>query len=351
MSSHRAAAAALAEFDRAEEAYTHIRRRDPYRLDGMDTYSNILYVKEAKEELGFLAHTAVQIDKYRPETCCIIGNYYSLRNEHEAAVTYFRRALAVNRKFLSAWTLMGHEYVEMKNTGAAIEAYRRAVDINPRDYRAWYGLGQTYEILRMFFYALHYYQKATALRPYDSRMWCAIAGCYEEMDRPQDAVKCYERAVGLNDREGIARLKLATLYTQSGDADNAYKFYSEHVEQQDRNGVRRHPRLRRCCCTDAMLLLCAVPRCLSLAAICARRALHRRVCIYVLSLRRAPYLLRRVPSRRRPATRARPRRCCTWRGTPRTTACLTWPRATRRGCSPCPTGCRRRRPWCARSAA
>lgn len=33
---------------------------------------------------------------------------------------YFRRALKLNRNYLSAWTLMGHEYVEMKNTPAAI---------------------------------------------------------------------------------------------------------------------------------------------------------------------------------------------------------------------------------------
>jgi hypothetical protein len=33
---------------------------------------------------------------------------------------YFRRALKLDRHYLSAWTLMGHEYVEMKNTSAAI---------------------------------------------------------------------------------------------------------------------------------------------------------------------------------------------------------------------------------------
>lgn len=33
---------------------------------------------------------------------------------------YFRRALKLNRNYLSAWTLMGHEYVEMKNPPAAI---------------------------------------------------------------------------------------------------------------------------------------------------------------------------------------------------------------------------------------
>lgn len=35
---------------------------------------------------------------------------------------YFRRALKLNRHYLSAWTLMGHEYVEMKNPPAAIGA-------------------------------------------------------------------------------------------------------------------------------------------------------------------------------------------------------------------------------------
>ena len=73
--------------------------------------------------------------------------------------------------YLAAWTLIGHEYVELQNTQAAIQAYRRAVDIDPRDYRAWYGLGQTYEILKMFNYAIYYYRKAVQLRPYDSRMW------------------------------------------------------------------------------------------------------------------------------------------------------------------------------------
>eukprot|EP00960_Hanusia_phi_P068985 766979-Hanusia_phi.AAC.3 len=104
---------------------------------------------------SFIAHSAMKNEKYRPETCC---NYYSLKGQHEKAVLYFKRALQLDSHYLSAWTLMGHEwgkqanklvvdalacrYVEIRNTAAAIEAYRRALDINCRDYRAWYGLGQ-----------------------------------------------------------------------------------------------------------------------------------------------------------------------------------------------------------------
>ena len=62
----------------------------------MDTFSNILYVKEAKRALSALAHKCVSIDKYRPESCCVIGNYYSLKGAHEKAVVYFRRALKLD---------------------------------------------------------------------------------------------------------------------------------------------------------------------------------------------------------------------------------------------------------------
>jgi len=132
------------EFDEAEEMFDTIVQTDPYRLDDLDVYSNILYVMEKSSKLAYLAQLATKTDKFRVETCCIvgllplstflfneIGNYYSLKSEHEKAVTYFRKALKVNRNYLAAWTLLGHEYLELKNTHAAVEAYRRAVGSNP----------------------------------------------------------------------------------------------------------------------------------------------------------------------------------------------------------------------------
>lgn len=148
-----------------------------------------------RAQLAFVAQIATATDKFRPETCCVVGNYYSLKSEHEKAVMYFRRALTLDRNFLSAWTLMGHEYIEMKNTHAAVESYRRAVDVNRKDYRAWYGLGQAYEVLDMSFYALFYYQRAAALRPYDPKMWQAVGTCYAKMGRIEQSVKSLKRAL------------------------------------------------------------------------------------------------------------------------------------------------------------
>ena len=209
---------------------TNTKQQDRYNLDHKDVYSNILYVKEDRVALSHLAHEAVVIDKYRPETCCIVGNYYSLKQQRQKAVLYFQRALKLDRNYTSAWTLMGHEFVELKQTEQAMEAYRRAVNVSPKDYRAWYGLGQTYEFLNMHLYALFYYNKAAMLRPYDARMWCAVGQCFAALHKIPDAIRAYERAVAQEDSEGIATQKLASLYRQQGRDEEAAQCYLRHLE-------------------------------------------------------------------------------------------------------------------------
>ncbi|OJJ32817.1 hypothetical protein ASPWEDRAFT_159022 [Aspergillus wentii DTO 134E9] len=239
------------DFEEASHIFTEILITSPHRLDSLDHYSNILYVMGARPQLAFVAQVATATDKFRPETCCVVGNYYSLKSEHEKAVMYFRRALTLDRNFLSAWTLMGHEYIEMKNTHAAIESYRRAVDVNHKDYRAWYGLGQAYEVLDMSFYALFYYQRAAALRPYDPKMWQAVGSCYAKMGRIDQSIKALKRAlvagsyyaedasqVGGMDGPGRKILdpetlhQIATLHERLGDEDEAAAYMELTLQQE-----------------------------------------------------------------------------------------------------------------------
>nr|XP_054766433.1 cell division cycle protein 23 homolog [Lytechinus pictus] len=223
--------------DVAVELFSQLQKVDPYRLENMDTYSNLLYVKEMKAELSHLAHQVCEVDKYRVETCCVIGNYYSLRGQHEKAVLYFQRCLKLNPHYLSAWTLMGHEYMQMKNTPAATEAYRQAIEVNKRDFRAWYGLGQTYDILRMPFYSLYYYRQAQQVRPNDSRMLVALGESYERLDKIAEAKKCYWRAYSVGDVEGVALVKLARLHEKFNEEEKAASFYSKYVEQMETRGT------------------------------------------------------------------------------------------------------------------
>ncbi|CAG8509270.1 9952_t:CDS:10 [Paraglomus brasilianum] len=221
----------------AEQEFDSLIESDPYRLDDMDIFSNVLYVMEKKAKLSYLAHMSSATDKYRSETMCIVGNYYSLKFEREKAISYFKRALQVNRNCLTAWTLMGHEYVELKNTHAAVVAYKRALEVNPRDYRAWFGLGQTYECLQMPFYAMYYYQRAVVLRPSDARMWGALAALYEKQSLQVEAIKCYQRVLGCTDNDiessTAAIIKLARLY-ETLNRDKAANYFEMVLQQKAR---------------------------------------------------------------------------------------------------------------------
>lgn len=240
------------DFEAASSTFSSRLTSSPHNLTHLDHYSNILYVLSLRPALSFLAHLATSTDRFRPETCVIVGNYYSLVSEHEKAVMYFRRALTLDRSFLSAWTLMGHEYVEMKNTHAAIESYRRAVDVNRKDYRAWYGLGQTYEVLEMHLYALFYYQRAASLRPYDAKMWQAVGSCYDRVGRPQAAVRAWKRALvagtwgesqasfgGSSGGEGQGILdpetlyQIALLYEKMGEMEEAASYMESTMAQEE----------------------------------------------------------------------------------------------------------------------
>merc|ERR1719225_568341 len=228
----------MRQVDQAVTYFKQLGSVDPYRLDNLDTYSNLLYVKEQRVELAHLAHRTNMIDKYRTETCCVIGNYYSLRSQHEKAVVYFQRALKLNPGYLSALTLMGHEYMELKNTNAAIQSYRQAIEVNRRDYRAWYGLGQTYEILKMHHYCLYYFKQAQELRPSDSRMLVALGESYEKLDKLQDAMKCFWKAYCVGDIEGgIALLRLAKLFESSSEPDQAAAAYDQYIKDTEEAGI------------------------------------------------------------------------------------------------------------------
>jgi anaphase-promoting complex subunit 8 len=152
------------DYDSACGLFADLRRRDPHRLTDLDTFSHMLFVMEKLQDLTQLAQEVIKIDMYRPETCSVLGNFYSLRGNHDKAIAYFRRAIRLNEADHSAWILLGHEYLEKTNCCMALEAYSRGVAVNKQDFRGYYGMGHVYEVLEMPHYALFYYKQAHRLR-------------------------------------------------------------------------------------------------------------------------------------------------------------------------------------------
>ncbi|CAK4077775.1 unnamed protein product [Aphanomyces euteiches] len=103
----------LRDFDVANDFFQQLTAADPYRVELMDLFSDVLYVKEDKAALSALAHHVQAVDKYCPETNCVIGNYYALKGQHERAIAYFTRAISLDNECLAAWTLIGYHAIRL----------------------------------------------------------------------------------------------------------------------------------------------------------------------------------------------------------------------------------------------
>lgn len=65
----------------------------------MDIYSNVLYVKDEFAALSAMAHRAIETDKYCPESACIVGNYYSMKGDHER-VRFLAHNMGVSTSYM-----------------------------------------------------------------------------------------------------------------------------------------------------------------------------------------------------------------------------------------------------------
>ncbi|KAF7307334.1 TPR-REGION domain-containing protein [Mycena indigotica] len=217
------------DYEAADQQFHHILSADPYRIDDLEIYADILYAVENKERLSSLAQFVLILGKNRPETCYLLGCHYSLRAEHEKSARYFRRATELDRTFSPAWTMMGLEYIEMENPQAAIESFRRAVDVNPKDYRAWASMGKAYGALGMPWYALYYTKRALHLRPHEAESWEDLGHIWELAGKPETAIACLKQALESEAPHPLQiYLRLMQLLITVEDF-NAATFYAEEA--------------------------------------------------------------------------------------------------------------------------
>jgi anaphase-promoting complex subunit 3 len=118
---------------------------------------------------------AMEVDKFCPESWCVVGNCFSLQREPDMAIRFFQRALQIDPTFTYAHTLCGHELVNNEDLEKAIMSFRRAIQLDSRHYNAWYGLGSIFFRQEKFDLAEFHFRKAIAINPVSSVLKCYLS--------------------------------------------------------------------------------------------------------------------------------------------------------------------------------
>ncbi|VVA97829.1 unnamed protein product [Arabis nemorensis] len=217
----------LQDYFKADSVFTLAHQMSPYALEGMDTYSTVLYHLKEEMRLGYLAKELISIDRLSPESWCALGNCHSLRKDHETALKMFQRAIQLNERFTYAHTLCGHEYAALEAFEDAERCYRRALSIDTRHYNAWYGLGMTYLHQEKYEFAQHQFQQALRINPRSSVIMCYSGIALHESKRNDEALKMMEKAIIADARNPLPKYYKANILISLGDYHKAKKVLEE----------------------------------------------------------------------------------------------------------------------------
>ncbi|RKP37974.1 hypothetical protein BJ085DRAFT_24277, partial [Dimargaris cristalligena] len=186
----------LGDYPRAESHFNWAWEHQPYRVEGLEAYSTLLWHTRQLTALSHLAHTLAALHRRTPEAWCAVGNCFSLQCQHAAALGCFERASQLDSQFVYAYTLAGHEHIAYQQDWTqAQQCFRTALRLDPRHYNAWYGLGLTFHQCDQEDLAAFHFTRALELYPHNPTLHCALGMVREKQQDHTAALAHYERAI------------------------------------------------------------------------------------------------------------------------------------------------------------
>ncbi|KAL3096571.1 hypothetical protein niasHT_025093 [Heterodera trifolii] len=183
------------EYKRSCEVFEEIRRLYPRHLNGMEIHSTALWQLHDSKKLSALASKMAEIARNQPQRWCIVANCFSVEKQHETAIECQERSIRLDHRFAYAYSLLGHELIDMNDFGRAAQAFRKAVQFSPNDYRAWYGLGLVNFKEEQLQMARMNLLRAVGINPNNNVLLCQLAVIEQALHNTDAAMQCFESAL------------------------------------------------------------------------------------------------------------------------------------------------------------
>ena len=201
----------MGEHAEAADAFAWSRKVAPARLEGLELYSTALWHLRKEVDLSALAQSATELERRSPQAWCCVGNCFSLQREHEAALRFFQRAIAIDPGFTYAHTLCGHEHAASEDFEKALGCYRTALKLDARHYNAWYGLGAIYQRQEKHELAEYHFRRALKINPRSSVLRCYLGMSMHRLNRDAEALNELDAALQVDPKNPLALFERASV--------------------------------------------------------------------------------------------------------------------------------------------
>ena len=248
------------DFREAERLYRAIVQHDPHHDEALHLLG-VLTVQAGKPvEATDLISRAIQINGTKPEFHYNMGLAQLALNDRDAAIQYFRRAVALRPDYAEALINLGNLFLEIdkeeaeecfrsavklvpenpvihNNLGAVLiareeaeeaeQSFREALRLKPDYPEALNGLGLALGAQGKFDEAIDSFQAALGHRPNYAQAYNNLGYIYYDEDRLDEAEDCFRKAMEHRADYTQARRKLAEIYLDLKNYDAALAIYDQ----------------------------------------------------------------------------------------------------------------------------
>jgi len=159
--------------------------------------------------------------KSNAEAWSLYGTILGRYGDNAAALSCFRKAIALNPYFIQAYNNMGIVYAMQNDVTRAASFFSKALNIDPKHAPGYYNLAKVQEQIGNYKEAEINYRKAITLKPDYTAAYINFAILLQLQQRLPESIKLYEVALQHVPTDARIHTNIGNLYRDQGDLKRA----------------------------------------------------------------------------------------------------------------------------------
>ena len=170
----------------------------------------------------------------------LLGFCYKKTNKYNKAISYFEKALLLNKEAFSAFYQMGLCALKINRTCVAVNSFIKAIQTNPTHPHTVLNLGISHELCEEPDMAFMIYQRLIETTPNYTKAYEKKAELLIKMSQYSDAIPLLNQIVKLAPNNAIAYNMLGNCYKKLGKSTYAYRCFRKILNTNTTAEISTH---------------------------------------------------------------------------------------------------------------